>query len=314
MAECEKMMQLCEESLDRTLTAGEQEMLDRHLQSCPDCAAYLADLRFMTAALGEEPPFPAHLHGAIMSGIADEARSTVVQTRQPNRRLPVFTMLAAAAACVVLVLSGALGDLLNTFQFGLGGGMSGSSSGSADAAMPAPASSEGAADAGTANGAADPYLAGAGDADEPAEGKQMGRSATPEDGIAGAAPTETQSAADEHITMTESAGVAISDNLNDLDGGEALQPQVGAFIANVMEGEVFAACYLVEGGEGLPDIGREQQRDSHFGYYVAANNPAQLETLLDALEKAGCTVRTYEEGGVPFNESASRVIFVVRLA
>ena len=62
MAECKKMMQLCEESLDRTLTPDEQNMLDRHLKECPACAAYLADLRFLSDALGETPELPAGLH------------------------------------------------------------------------------------------------------------------------------------------------------------------------------------------------------------------------------------------------------------
>ena len=92
-----------------------------------------------------------------------------------------------------------------------------------------------------------------------------------------------------------------------------IQPQVGAFISNVMGGEVFAACYLVEGGESLPEIGQEQQRDDNFGYYVVENNLAQLETLLDSLEKAGCSVSTYEENGVIFNEGAQQVVFIVRL-
>lgn len=315
MAECEKMMQLCEESLDRTLTAEEQEQLDRHLQSCPACAAWLADLRYMTAALAEEPAFPEGLHAAIVSGIAEESRRTVVQTHRPPRWAPVFTMLAAAAACVMLVLSGALGDLMSAFDFGLsGGGASGSSAGGAmNGAAPAEASE----DAPEVEGAAFDSYKATSDAGEAADtAPNPGRVRT------AAAPESKQEG------PAEAAGDAVPYTM---DGGNApagvpsgagraaeppaeMQPQVGAFIAGVMEGEVFAGCFLVEGGENLPEIGKEQQRDEHFGYYVADNNPAQLETLLDALEKAGCTVQTYAESGILFNEEARQVIFVVRVA
>lgn len=86
MADCQKIMQLCEESIDRTLTPDEQKTLDGHLQSCPHCAAYLADLRFITSALAHVPEPPATLHESIMNSIVTDGQSTVVQPRQPNRR------------------------------------------------------------------------------------------------------------------------------------------------------------------------------------------------------------------------------------
>lgn len=349
MAECEKIMQLCEESLDRTLSGEEQEQLEQHLQSCESCAAYLADLQFMTAALGEEPEFPAGLHASILSGIEAEVRSTVIQTHRPGRKLPVFAMLAAAAACVMLVLSGALGDLLNTFDFRIGGG---GSSGSEAAAGAAPAEAEFAgtasaedevsADAAPADGSRNSE--GAADGGEsPADNGSTESVAAPyavaaEEPKDNSAPIEGRSAKMNYMPSMNGASGAGENALSDqaaaqsLDNGEPMlrsvpdaagegtvdsaaesQPQVGAFITNIMEGEVFAACYLVEGGENLPEIGRELQRDGHFAYYVANNNLSQLETLLDSLEKAGCTVRSYEESGVLFNESAHRVIIVVRL-
>lgn len=329
MADCEKFMQLCDESLGRTLDEKERESLDAHLQSCPGCAAYLADLQFIADALAEEPPLPAALHESIMGGILDEVHSTIVQTRQPNRRPPVVGMLVAAAACVALVLSGALGNLLNTFDFFVAGGGSAGSASGADAAsadmedirdavpMPAgyddgmnaaPAAQDNAAPAETVTQSGMDYP----DAGQPQTraAKDMPETGSAE-GEAGSADAEPQLYAE--ITSDEGEGYQmIVDGRTPARTGQP-QPQVGAFINSVMEGQVFAACYLIEGGEELPEIGQEQQRDEYFGYYVVDNNLAQLETLLGSLEKAGCSVSAYEESGVLFNESARQVIFIVRL-
>ncbi len=375
MAECEKMMELCEESIDRTLTPEEQELLERHLSVCPGCAAYLADLQFMTAALLEEPAFPDSLHASIMAGITEEASRTVIQTHRPNRTMPVLALLAAAAACVVLVLSGALGDRLYNLDLSLAGG--GSSGASSDAApsvdaggsgldasgggLDADDSGFGASDGGfgadnsgfdASGGGLDASDGGFGadnsgfdasgggldagndfnaqnyaadTASAPSDGSEAIRADIEpyaEEGAPVSEPVEERSAkmgarsgepAPRGLTANEAGALMGSTESSQTQSSAVLQPQIAAFISNVMEGEVFAACYLVEGGSDLPEIGQVQQRDEHFGYYVADNSPAQLETLLDSLEKAGCTVQTYEEAGVLFNEEAHRVIIVIRL-
>ncbi|NBI81490.1 hypothetical protein D3Z48_05235 [Clostridiaceae bacterium] len=350
MADCQKIMQLCEESIDRTLTPDEQKTLDGHLQSCPRCAAYLADLQFITSALAHVPEPPATLHESIMNSIVTDGQSTVVQPRQPNRRPPVAAMLIAAAACVALVLSGALGNLLNTFDFAMAGGGSNAAGASAsdsaaaggiapqDAASaeaaPMPAALDG-GDAGSAaaeNGsAAQPYAEPADAApqtttnsapeEQHAEKAQPRMAQDPSDAGLPAQAKEEEDVVAEHSLDTgdtdggagSAAGYALTLESGKSTRSGIIQPQVGAFISNVMGGEVFAACYLVEGGESLPEIGQEQQRDDNFGYYVVENNLAQLETLLDSLEKAGCSVSTYEENGVIFNEGAQQVVFIVRL-
>lgn len=344
MAECEKMMQLCEQSLDRDLTPEEQAELDRHLEMCPACAAYLADLRFLTDTLSEAPALPPGLHERIMSGIENETRPKVVQQpHRRNRKMPVSAMLVAAAACVVLALSGGLGSLMNNFNLSLAGG--GSSSGSADtsamsggvnengtsgesadtAAAPA---EEAAAANDTASQAVDaPSIAA--DANVPQPASYSAKVAAGSDGSvtsADAGNTETDEPAYEGILgrsapepSTRSAEEQTNENgLGDTPAIQSrmasvtAEPQVGAFITDVMSGEVFAGCYLVEGGSDLPSIGQEQQRDANFAYCVVENNLSQLENLLDALEKAGCTVTRYDVSGVVFNDSARRVIFVVR--
>ena len=352
MAECEKMMQLCEQSLDRELTPEEQAELNRHLETCPTCAAYLADLRFLTDTLNEAPALPPGLHERIMSGIENEARPKVVQQpHRRNRKMPVSAMVVAAAACVVLALSGGLGSLMNNFNLSIAGG--GSSSGSADgSAMSGGAADNGAdsgsaafknadtaaAPTGTPEVSADAAPAEAGEpsvtedanapqpasysakvsagSDSAAAPSDAGEAETGEAGpILGRSAPGPSAVSPEY--QTSSAGE------NDLSEAPAVQsrlaaapaePQVGAFITDVMSGEVFAGCYLVEGGSDLPSIGQEQQRDANFAYCVVENNLSQLESLLDTLEKAGCTVTRYDVSGVVFNDSAKRVVFVVRLA
>lgn len=113
MNNCEKYEELCSAELDNTLNAEEKQGLDAHLAVCPSCRAYLEDLREMRSLWKElEVPVPKDLHEKMMGAIEAEVQKTIVQTPQKNyRRPPVFTMLAAAAACVMLAVSGNLTGL-----------------------------------------------------------------------------------------------------------------------------------------------------------------------------------------------------------
>lgn len=315
MADCEKMMQLCEESLDRTLTAEEQEALDRHLEECPECAAYLADLRFMTEALsGDQIEAPADLHEKIMAGVMTEVHSTVVQPHVPNRRMPVFTMLAAAAACVCLVMSGAAGDLMNAvnFQFAVKGG--------------------GAENATTSSAAADMAMDSA--ADDAASGYKMAlgsgsdgaaAEAAPQDSVANDAAASGSAGAPESAEEYENADAGIA--AYSVEGGDmtpalysrnadgrssaAVEPQVSAVAGT----EAYAFCYLAEYGGELPEIGGKMiSVDDNFAYYVVDNNLSQLEVLLDGLEKAGYSVGKYEELGLLVDPNAESGILIIRLS
>lgn len=113
MNNCEKYEELCSAELDNALTAEEKQELDAHLAVCPSCRAYLEDLRDMRSLWKElEVPVPKDLHEKMMGAIEAEVQKTIVQTPQKDyRRPPVFTMLAAAAACVMLAVSGHLTGL-----------------------------------------------------------------------------------------------------------------------------------------------------------------------------------------------------------
>ncbi len=113
MSNCEKYEELCSAALDHALTPEEKQELDAHLAICPSCRAYFEDLREMRALWkGLEVPVPKELHEKMMGAIEAEVQKTIVQTPQKHhRRPPVFTMLAAAAACVMLAVSGDLTGL-----------------------------------------------------------------------------------------------------------------------------------------------------------------------------------------------------------
>lgn len=112
---------LVSNSLDGTLTELEREKLAAHLKECKACAALKQDLEQIRAAFladsTEEKEnsaiFPPDLHQKIMQRVEQEQRLTVVRPEKPVRRMPVFTMVAAAAIVVLMVLGGGLGNLFS---------------------------------------------------------------------------------------------------------------------------------------------------------------------------------------------------------
>ena len=110
---CARYEELCSAAVDHALTEQEQKELDAHLAECPACRAYLEELRVMRELWKElETPMPPALHEKIMGEIEAEVQKTIIQTPQKHRlRPPVFTMLAAAAACVLLAATGSLTGL-----------------------------------------------------------------------------------------------------------------------------------------------------------------------------------------------------------
>lgn len=112
MTDCSKYEELCSLLMDGKISREDRRALEAHLAECPDCAAYLDDLRFLRESWRAiEEPGPATLHEDIMAKITAEAHKTVMPLEKRRRPMPVFTILAAAAACVMLVASGTLGNL-----------------------------------------------------------------------------------------------------------------------------------------------------------------------------------------------------------
>ena len=110
MQNCEKYRELCSASIDGELSPQEKRELSEHISKCPACAAYLDDLREMRNAWDDfKQPLTDDMHEYIMQAVLKEAERPV----KTKRHFPVFTTFAAAAACVMLVLSGAVGDIIN---------------------------------------------------------------------------------------------------------------------------------------------------------------------------------------------------------
>ncbi len=110
MPNCEKYRELCSASIDGELSLEQKRELSEHLSECPACAAYLDDLRQMRNAWDDfKEPLPDDMHENIMKAVLKEAS----KPKKTKTHFPVFTTIAAAAACVMLVLSGAVGDIIS---------------------------------------------------------------------------------------------------------------------------------------------------------------------------------------------------------
>ena len=99
MNSCSEYRELISRLLDGELNADEQREVQRHIASCPDCAAVYDAFSMLSQAVAdaaEEPP--ARLHEAVMADVRREA----IRRRQPPKRVRSFLALAACAALVIL--------------------------------------------------------------------------------------------------------------------------------------------------------------------------------------------------------------------
>lgn len=112
------------EYLDRPsgLTPAERETIDRHLASCEECQAVLADLRLMVRAFGSLPDMEAPRSFALTAEMLEPATPPVVLREsaqwQARHAAKVRWATAVAAALFVIVISA---DLVTN---GLRGGVS----------------------------------------------------------------------------------------------------------------------------------------------------------------------------------------------
>lgn len=106
MITCDQALELISASLDLPLTKEEQQMLDAHLDGCPECRALLADFQKIHQELSDmtvEPP--AALCQGVMDRIkAEETTPKVVPIRRKTRP---WVRWGAAAAVFAVVLLGA---------------------------------------------------------------------------------------------------------------------------------------------------------------------------------------------------------------
>lgn len=120
MPKCDRYRELCSLSLDTELSDDDAVMLFRHLAECPACAAYLEDLHQMQSVWNDlKEPLPEDLHEKIMQAVTEQAEKQVNVKNKGKRPFPVFTAIAAAAACVMLALSGSFAGILGKSTSGL---------------------------------------------------------------------------------------------------------------------------------------------------------------------------------------------------
>lgn len=326
---CARYEALCSAAIDHALTKEEQKELDAHLAECPACRAYLEDLRAMRALWKElETPMPQALHEKIMGEIEAEVQKTIVQTPQKHRRRPpVFTMLAAAAACVMLAVSGHLTGL-----FGRIG---------ADEIQPSVVNAYAQTGAGPATAEAGPETALPEDvpaldsravpdaqlapaADTPAQEQDQPESDEAPDAAAEQPGQEEtapeQSAPQDSHTASDKSGENSADTAQ--AAPFAAQPRVAMAQAPSVPDAVarmsFARCYVVspaDGSEtdGLPVIKGMTLiiEDEGAAYYSAENNESKVGKVQQELEKNGYTVTLDQSSGVTTQRDAKQILFIV---
>ncbi len=111
MISCKEYQQMCNLVLDGMLSDAESDSLKAHVRTCATCRAYLEDLiamRDLWASSAQE--MPDDLHENIMAAVNRE-RNIIIQ--KPNKiARPRFIALIGVAACLALVLSGSLGNMI----------------------------------------------------------------------------------------------------------------------------------------------------------------------------------------------------------
>lgn len=335
MNDCEKYEALCSAALDNALTVQEKEELDAHLAVCPSCRAYFEDLREMQALWKElEVPVPKDLHEKMMGAIEAEVQKTIVQTPQKERRRPpVFTMLAAAAACVMLAVSGQLTGL-----FGQMSAVPLQSTAKRDIPATAeviappqptaqePLQSEKAPEQPDVKTAKpEPKVVeqqpDTDEANKPVEEKQPEQPAPePEQRLTASVSPENvpQVTSEEPMTVQNEA---VGQQTPPGKMVREVEPPVAvAYAATGLPEELcqmqFARCYDVTGGTELPVLDAMTLLVTADGvsYYSVENNESKIGQVQEELKKSGYTLTLNETSGVSIQRSAKTILLIVYAA
>lgn len=305
MTDCRYFEDLCSASLDAALTRTQKRELDAHLESCPACAAYLEDLKMLRAAWGDvKEPLPGVLHEKIMQGILEEAGKKAAPSKKTGPMPHVFTMIAAAAACVMLVMSGALGNLIGGLKVAAPADGAAADAGISDPVIHA-FTAEGSTGedemAGGEDAPAPAYLApqpeaGQGKAavqpGEEQEGGKQGSAAAD----AGAAKPFIRSAAGDSRTKSANAAEELSVKLPD------------TLLANR-----FGFCYVAVGRGDVPVLEGASliEKDGSTYYFRIENSMSGLEKLYAQLQDAGYETAMRTDIGIAADEDAADSLMIV---
>ncbi len=117
-AECLDYRELCSQYVDEYISDSDKAALLDHIQECPVCAAYLADLTRIGRSLThmEEEAPPQELREKIITAARRQAEH-VQQRRRRAAHWPLILVFSVTAIMLVLLSSGALGGLfVNSYR------------------------------------------------------------------------------------------------------------------------------------------------------------------------------------------------------
>lgn len=335
---CARYEELCSAAVDHALTEQEQKELDAHLAECPACRAYLEELRVMRELWKElETPMPPALHEKIMGEIEAEVQKTIIQTPQKHRRRPpVFTMLAAAAACVMLAATGSLTGLFGHV------GTTPLQAATADASTQTDPGVSTAGDLSRSTIQANDPTADAAQDTQPeteeqtTESNNTDESTQPTEDDAAAAPrsakvapksssdnadaqdsgTDSSSASSE---SSDSAGVATASIMPfSAASGNRSAAADGNSIPQEVSSMSFARCYTVSRTDKSPDsvpVIEDMSliiAEDNTAYYCVENNESKIEKVLQELEKNGYTTALNQSSGITTQRDAKLVLLLVQ--
>lgn len=310
MSDCKRYEELCSLSLDSALSRAEKRELGAHLNECAACKACLEDMQLLRAAWGDfKEPLPDALHEKIMQGILAEAAKKVVPAPKQKRLMPVFTMIAAAAACVMLVVSGAIANVFG----GLGhdGGA-------------APAAGSRAAE-GAAGGDNTPALAFEDGGDS---GLQTADEQTPQAFSAPQEQTGSSSAAAQDRMQEKDASVP-----QPADGAQQQEAALPSFsvgaarsvqnaaeslsvtLPGALSAHSFGFCYVAVGSGDAPAPSEASliEKDGDTYYFRIENNMSSLEKIRTQLIDAGYETAMRTDIGITADEDAADSLLIVSL-
>ncbi len=293
MSDKEYFERLVSSSIDGALTEKEKEKLGAHLKECPSCAALKNDLERMRELFMEGADsvrFPDTLHENIMANVRKEARVKVVTPEKPVRRLPVFTMVVVAAAVVLAVLGGGLGQIFTMF-----GDNSGTSTASVDEGIgemaPEPESVPE-----TGGGGSD-ILDHGGAYNGSAEISGNTDGAVMYDEAADEAPmAETEESTDEESAYSKSSRV--------------IAPDIE--FPDSLKGMAVSHCYIARSPDAIVDIdGELVANENGASYFLLDNSTSPVEETIVKLEQAGCTVEAYEDVGLVIDNKEDNWLLIL---
>ncbi len=291
---------LVSSSVDGALTEAEKEKMAAHLEECDSCAALKRDLEAMRSLFSVDPEtvvVPENLHSDIMKRVKQDGHLKVVRPEKPVRRLPVFTMVAVAAAVVLAVLGGGIGQMFT---------MVGSSGGSASTAS----ADAGGGDiiAGDAGGSATENY------DDAAGSGEVAKASDTWDALTGGFDGETESGlmeTPENAYIPSAQDFSAEDSAPNAKMGRQIERTVE--LPESLEGKSVTHCYLARGSGELPDMDGELiLSEGGISYFVLEKDVSPIEETLAAVEQAGFVVDAYEDVGLVIDSKAETWILILQ--